>query len=312
MKSARFFVSPAIGLIDSRSNSNYSFAVRYHSAAILHVRQGRFVLMTYTEWLETASGRILLRQESARVRLALESLFGDQFVQIGAWGGQEFRQFARTKRTAVIAGTLSEAPDLVTASDCLGIASDSVDVVLLPHVLEAADDPHGVLRELDRVLRSDGHAVILGFNPVSLWGLRHLLSRRRFPPGLRRLVSEHRLRDWLRLLNFSVDHSSFHYFPVPMLQRTGKRHQSVSATLEASTEPRQNRDPARRRNRFLRAMRLSTTAATEAWRRHAPFAGCYMLVARKALYPVTPIRPVWKTKRRLVGGLVNPSTRNVA
>jgi hypothetical protein len=59
-------------------------------------------------------------------------------------------------------------------------------------------------------------------------------------------------------------------------------------------------------------MRLSISAASEAWRRHAPFAGCYMLVARKALYTATPIRPVWTSKRRLVGGLVNPSTRNVA
>jgi len=268
--------------------------------------------MTSIDWLKTATGRILLRQESGRVRLALESIFGDQFVQIGTWGGDEFRRFARTKRTTVIGETADKTADLVSAANCLGIANDSVDVILLPHVLEVTDDPHGVLRELDRVLRSDGHVVILGFNPVSLWGLRHLLSRRRFPPGCRRLVSEHRLRDWLRLLNFSVDHSSFHYFPAPILHRSGRWYRPASVTPDDETTARRKHDPARRTNRFLRAMRLSFSAASAAWRRHAPFAGCYMLVARKTLYTATPIRPVWKAKRRLVGGLVNPSTRNVA
>ncbi len=268
--------------------------------------------MDYIEWLETATGRGLLHQESIRVQLALESIFGDQFLQIGTWGQNEFRRFARTKRTAVIGDGIEDSPDLVTAPNCLGIVNDSIDVVLLPHVLEAHEDPHGVLRELDRVLRSDGHVVILGFNPVSLWGLRHYLSRRRFPPGCRRLVSEHRLRDWLRLLNFSVDHSSFHYFPARISRHRSKRNRQISETIDIEIGAKQKRDPARRANRFFRAMRLSVSAALHAWRRHAPFAGCYMLVARKTLYTVTPIKPAWKPQRRFVGGLVNPTTRNVA
>jgi len=268
--------------------------------------------VTYIQWLETVTGRALLQQESAKVNLALESIFGDQFLQIGAWGGNEFRQFARTKRTAVSGDVVGAEVDLVMAENCLSIANDSIDIILLPHVLEISDDPHGVLRELDRILRSDGHVVILGFNPVSLWGLRHLLSRRKFPPGFRRLISEHRLRDWLRLLNFSVDHSSFHYFQVPLLRRVGKRSEPASVRVEKRAGVAGHADPARRSNRFFRALRLSISAASEAWRRHAPFAACYMLVARKALYTATPIRPVWTSKRRLVGGLVNPSTRNVA
>ena len=42
------------------------------------------------------------------------------------------------------------------------------------------------------------------------------------------------------------------------------------------------------------------------------FAGCYILVARKQTYVVTPIRPAWRRRTRLVGGLVNPTTRNAA
>jgi len=267
--------------------------------------------MSYIDWLNTPTGRALLREEGARVRPALESIFGDQYLQIGVWGSDEFPQYARTKRAAVAGADGDDGVDIVMASNCLGIANDSIDIVLLPHILEAHEDPHGVLRELNRVLRSDGHIVILGFNPVSFWGLRHLVSRRRFPPGLQRLISEYRLRDWLHLLNFSVDHSSFHYFPAPLLRRSRKPNKRRVSGNRVSSAYRKH-DLVRRTNRFFRAVRLSISAAFQVWRQHAPFASCYMLVARKAMYTVTPIKATWRPRRQLVGGLVNPSTRNVA
>jgi len=39
----------------------------------------------------------------------------------------------------------------------------------MPHTLEFTNDPHQVLREVDRVLIPEGHVVILAFNPWSLW-----------------------------------------------------------------------------------------------------------------------------------------------
>lgn len=269
------------------------------------------VQMSEAEWLGTEIGDSLLRQECQRVRLALESIFGDQYLQIGSWGGEVFPKFARTKRVAVASQHQAESPDLVTQPNCLGIASDSVDIVLLPHVLEAHEDPYGVLRELDRVLRSDGYVVILGFNPVSYWGLRHLLSRRRFPPGCQRLISEHRLRDWLGLLNFSVDHSSFHYFPARRLRLIRSRRRRAEKTGQQDGAAA-GKDSARRSNRLFRAIRLTLIAAFEAWQRHAPFAGCYMVVARKTLFTVTPLKPAWKMRPRFVGQLANPTTRNSA
>jgi SAM-dependent methyltransferase len=268
-------------------------------------------------WLESSIGQNLIEQEGRYVRSALDSMFGDQFLQIGDWGAEQFRVFARTQRTAVVGEGVGRLVDVVTAADCLGIAADSIDVVLLPHVLETHDDPHGVLREVDRILRSDGHVIILGFNPVSLWGLRHILSRRGFPPGIQRVISEHRLRDWLRLLNYSVDHSSFQYFQAAMFRRTMTKGWQTPAdparlvAWPAKPDPA-NHAMARSKYRFIGAVRSSFTAATQTWRRHAPFAACYMLAARKELYTLTPIRPVWKRRVRLVGGLVNPTARNIS
>jgi len=264
--------------------------------------------MISSEWLESGGGRALLREESRRVRRALDSVFGDQFLQIGRWGRQDFAGAARTQRAATMDVRPGEGVDLVTSPDCLGIANDSVDVVLLAHVLETHDDPHGVLREIDRILRSDGHIIILGFNPVSLWGLRHLVSRRKFPPGIRRLIPEHRLRDWLRLLDFSVDNSSFEHFQPPMLPR--RRRGSGTEPRGGERSARFDRATARSGGRFIKAARSSWKAARKSWRRLAPFAGAYIVVARKEMFTMTPIRPVWKPRRRLVGGLVNPTTRN--
>ena len=270
-----------------------------------------------TEWNRTSAGQTLIEQESRHVGGALDSMFGDQFLQIGSWGADRFSVLARTQRAAVVDEFGAGNTNAIMALDCLGIAADTIDVVLLPHVLEIHDDPHGVLREVDRVLRSDGHVIILGFNPVSLWGLRHYVTRRRFPPGIQRVISERRLRDWLRLLSYSVDHSSFHYFQASMFRRavsTDKQADGDVAQLPGGTGNSQQVrfDAGRPKNRFIGAVRSSCTAALQAWKRHAPFAGCYMLVARKELYTLTPVRPVWKRRVRLVGGLVNPTTRNVA
>ena len=250
------------------------------------------------------------------MQLTLDSMFGDYFLQIGGWGGELFREFSRTKRSAIIDYRPDVGVDIVSEPDCLGVASDSIDIVFLPHILETHDDPHGVLREVDRILRSDGHVIILGFSPVSVWGLRHFVTRRRYPPGVRRLISEHRLRDWLRLLNFSVDHSSFQYFRSPMRNRSAQPRPQRDAEAELRqrdvTARRFDTATARTGGRVLRAARSSWKAGLAAWRRYAPFAGSYMVVARKEVFRLTPIRPVWSPRRRLVGSLVNPTTRNVS
>lgn len=267
--------------------------------------------MIGSEWFETGGGKALLREESKRVRRAMESMFGDQFLQIGTWGGQRFGEFSRTRRAATVGDRSSAEVDFVAWPDCLGVANDSIDVVLLPHTLETHTDPHGVLREVDRVLRSDGQIVILGFNPVSFWGLRHLVSRRQFPPGIRRLMPEHRLRDWLHLLNYSVDNSSFQHFQPPLLRRS-RKERPANGRRQGRDGRRFDKATARSGGRLVSAMKSSWKAARKAWRRYAPFAGAYVVVVRKEVFTVTPIRPVWKPRSRLVGSLVNPTTRNSA
>lgn len=243
------------------------------------------------DWLETSAGRRLLGAESQQVAQALDSIFGDQLLQVGRWGPAElFTRHARTRRSAVLAAEPGPGIGLVGELDCLPIASDSIDAVLLPHVLETAADPHALLREVDRVLRPDGHLVVLGFNPLGLWGLRRIASRGRFPPATRHLITEHRLRDWLKLLSFAAEPAVFCHFALPLLGRPG------------GAAPRA-------RPRRLRALGYQ---AARRLRQCRPFAACYLLVARKEVFRLTPVRPVFRRRPKLVGGLVNPTTRNAA
>ncbi len=72
-------------------------------------------------------------------------------------------------------------------------------------MLEFADEPHAVLREVDRVMMPEGRLVLLGFNPWSLWGLRSALGPgRRYVPWNGSFVSLLRVKDWLALLGFEV------------------------------------------------------------------------------------------------------------
>ena len=100
----------------------------------------------------------------------------------------------------------------------LPFANESLDLVVLPHVLEFATDPHQVLREVDRVLRPEGRLVISGFNPASLWGARQYLSRLIGSPYLPRdgqFISLIRIKDWLQLLNYSLDRGHFGCYKFP-------------------------------------------------------------------------------------------------
>lgn len=233
------------------------------------------------EWLAGALGQRVYALERKLVGEALTQVFGWQLLQIGEWGEDlGLLAGARTQRKAVLGqdaftGIRSGVMHIRSRLDALAIASDSVDAVLLPHTLEYAADPHELLREVERILPGDGQLIILGFRPFSSWGLRNLLARAGFPPGTERFIAEHRLRDWLKLLGFEITDARRYLFTWPW----GRA--------------------APRRQRFLE------NTGNTLW---PLFAGAYLLRARKRVYTLTPIQPRWRTRTRVVGGLIEPTT----
>ncbi len=111
--------------------------------------------------------------------------------------------------------------------DALPFPSNSVDLVVLPHSLELTRDPHGALREVERILVPEGRVVIVGFNPASLWGVRQRLGHVRqgvgidaagatFMPRAGEFIGYWRLRDWLRLLGFELEGGRFGCYRPPL------------------------------------------------------------------------------------------------
>jgi SAM-dependent methyltransferase len=96
-------------------------------------------------------------------------------------------------------------PALIAAADFLPIQSNSIDLAIMPHTLEFSNNPHQILREVYRVLIPEGHIVISGFNPLSLWGIsRYLKANRAEYPWNGNFIALLRLKDWLKLLDFET------------------------------------------------------------------------------------------------------------
>jgi len=185
-------------------------------------------------WLQTPPGRYLLEWEQAHLDVAVADLFGFHALQLGLpqldalranrmphrWVASETTQMAHTPA----------APRAIALNcdfDALPFDGHSLDLVVLPHALELARDPHLALREVERVLVPEGRVVVVGFNPTSLWGLRQRLGglrqrltprtpRPQFLPSTGEFLGYRRLRDWLRLLSFEVESGRFGCYRPPV------------------------------------------------------------------------------------------------
>jgi SAM-dependent methyltransferase len=235
-------------------------------------------------WWQGSLGRALLGAESELLSEALEDVFGWEFLQVGAWGrGRDLLCGSRTRRQTVLAPAIfGEGADVLGRPAQLPINSDSMDAVLLPHTLEFASDPYAIVREVDRVLVGEGQLLVMGFRPWSLWGMRARASRTGFPPGMRRVLSEKRVRDWLVLLGYEVVASRRYLFCSPW---NSGRAAAPNPGLAGS-------------GRILRRGIYPLPA------------GAYLLKARKRVYTMTPIRPRFRERPAVIGGLVKPTTRN--
>jgi SAM-dependent methyltransferase len=158
---------------------------------------------TQQEWFASPLGEYLLEKERAYLDDVTPDIFGFHALQLGMPEVDLLRESRIAHRMRIAA---ADHPDVYAKSHELPLATHSIDLVLLPHVLEFAAEPHAVLREVDRVMMPEGRLVIVGFNPWSLWGLRSSIgfSRNDFPWN-GRFVSLLRVKDWLALLGFDVN-----------------------------------------------------------------------------------------------------------
>jgi SAM-dependent methyltransferase len=196
-----------------------------HNAAALklmdteHPPGGDKLYELLDDWLTTPPGQMLLDWEQAQLDRVVADMFGYHAVQLG-WPRLDGLRANRMPHRWLLAGTKDRVEKISLLADvhALPFEERSLDLVVLPHTLEFATDPHHTLAEVDRVLMPEGKLVILGFNPASAWGLaqrwgrlRRALNPRRelYLPQAGEFIAWRRLRDWLRLLSFEVEAGRF-------------------------------------------------------------------------------------------------------
>src|SRR5258708_2841848 len=103
---------------------------------------------TLQEWFDTALGQYLLEMERAYLDDVTPDIFGFHALQLGLPGIDLLRASRIAHRVRIAhEGT----PDLYAKGPELPLATQSIDLVLLSHVLEFTDEAHAILREVDRV-----------------------------------------------------------------------------------------------------------------------------------------------------------------
>ncbi len=235
-------------------------------------------------WFATALGERVSTLEKEQLEDLLPELFGYHIVQCGFPN----RNFLLASSKIVDKSILyldecevdTSQNGICAIAENLPIAADSVDVMVLPHVLEYSKDPHRLLREVDRVLIDDGHVVVIGINRFSLWGLWHLCccwwNRM---PWSGKLIAIHRMKDWLSLLDFEIKQTKFCFYSPPL-----------------------------KNSRWLKKCLPIERLGRLCW---PIFGGIYVMVGKKRTVPLNPIKMQWKTKPQLVGtSVVEPSVRS--
>jgi len=228
---------------------------------------------SFSEWCTTPLGRHVLDWERAQFDNAVEDVFGFRAAQVGL---PEF-DFLRQNRISYRFSLALEAGAALAADPLqLPLASQSVDLVVLPHVLEGHPNPHDVLREVERVLRPEGQVVISGFNTISLWRARQLFaSRHNGAPWDAKFIGLLRLREWLRVLGFELNGGKFGCYAPPFRNEVWRKRFAFMEKAGARWWPVTGGIYVVRAVKRVHAMRI----VTPAWRQER--------ARRRALAPVS-------------------------
>ncbi|MBI3902080.1 MAG: methyltransferase domain-containing protein [Nitrosomonadales bacterium] len=242
---------------------------------------------TLHDWFATPQGEYLLTREQEFFDKAVADLFGFHAVQLGLTEYEFLRASRMPLRT--VAGNRAGLQACKSANgdkfadyekvrlvmDELPFDGGSLDLVVMPHVLEFNEHPHQILREVERVLVPEGHVIIAGFNPRSLWGVWHMLGKHKGYPWNGNFISLPRMKDWLALLGFEVVAGRFACYAPPLSN-----------------------------TKWLSRFHFMEPAGDRWW---AVCGGVYFLQAIKRVPGMRPLKPSWN--EGLVGKLLPAAPR---
>jgi len=225
-------------------------------------------------WYATPRGQYVLAATRQLLAPVLDVAFGYHLLQIGGVRESVFHQSSPIHHRIHLAAEPGNEVAVVGKVDELPFCEDSVDMLIAHHALEFAEDPHRALREMQRVLAPSGQLLIVGFNPFSVQGLSNLVRGRFHQPLWRtqHLLSKRRVCDWLSLVGCEVE-SVRYIYTVPPCGRGGLRSGLINVDERLS-------------------------------RYNLPVGGIYVIHAIKQTYGISRPRPLLKSRRSALIGLV--------
>ena len=242
-------------------------------------------LLRLEEWYRSPLGIELAGLEESCLERMLRDTFGYYLLQVGMGSGFSEALSSSRIRYRILLPVAERARTLgfqvVCEPDRMPVSSDSVDAVFLPHTLDFAADARQVLREAERVLIPEGRVVVMGFNSLSLWGLRRSVPTvRGRVPWCGSFLNPYRVCDWLSLLGFDVEMQEMMMFRPPW------------------------------RRALLEERSLLDSAGKRFW---PLLGGVYAIRAVKRVSTLTPLKPQWKPRRAVLpGSAVEPTTRGTS
>lgn len=243
-------------------------------------------LMRYPKsWQDLPNGSVIKRGIEEQLSDISRQFFGYHLVRLGTLSASLELPHSMIKHKVSQLPSpegkdQDSAAQVIAKPSSLPYQESSVDTFVLCHELDYSQDPHQILREVDRCVIADGHLVISGFSPFSFAGLAKLLPVKkhsllhdaRFFPCLR-------VKDWLHLLGYEVIFERKLVFSELIFER-----------------------------------KLDLDSSLQKWMdKYLSFLGAvYILVAKKREYPLSLIKPKWKQsvpKFRAVGASMKESAR---
>ncbi len=222
-------------------------------------------LQQWDLWLTQFLGHSVLETEKNFLLSCLATFFGKHGLLIGVPHQNELLKTSVTAHQVVLTPLISKTRQIKTIEsdfEELPIASGSVDLVLLPHTLEYLPNPRQLVAEACRIVKPEGHLIILGFNPLSLWGLKRIFSKKKAAPWSSHFIQASNIKKWLELADFELIKHETLLFRPPL-----------------------NRHGIYRRLKFLEWLGKKC---------YWPFGGVYVLIAKAKVIPLKPIRLSWQ------------------
>ncbi len=223
------------------------------------------------KWRDVPSSKSLKELIQQQLELILPSVHGYSLITLGEMA--TVFDFKTAAVANIISINCGMTKDTCALPHQLPLASDDIDAIFIPLLIEQSEFPHQLLREVTRSLRPGGKLILVTFNPFSFWGIYRLfLNHRGNKPWCYPFYRLGRLNDWLKLLGLeiSIEHGLFTKLP--------------------GTEYHQH----------LRHIGSKG---------YSRFGAVNFLVAEKKIKTLTAIKPKWKNARMVSPRIIEPTRK---